>query len=114
MKFRILAVLSLSLFACNQAGDTPPLPEEKIKKVLLDIHLAEAYSSMLDDSLHQSRTKNIDSLAVFYGDIFTHHKITKEEFKQTMSWYKKHPAEFDSLYKGVTAEASLLEIKYGK
>ena len=69
-----------------------------MQKVLLDINLAEAYSQNIKDSLHRRGSKNIDSLAVFYKDIFEHYHITKEQFAQSMDWYKSHPEDLDTVY----------------
>ncbi len=65
---------------------------------MLDISLAESYSINVKDSLHKGGTKNWDSLGVFYKDIFAHHKITAEEFSQSLEWYKDHPDEMDTLF----------------
>ena len=69
-----------------------------MQKVLLDVNLAEAYSLTIKDSLHRRGSKNLDSLAVFYKDIFAHYHITKEQFTVSLDWYKNHPEELDTIY----------------
>lgn len=74
------------------------MPAEEMKQTLLDINLAEAYCIMVKDSLHRGGTKNYDSLAVYYQEIFAHHKITQDEFLESLAWYKNHPDELDTIY----------------
>jgi hypothetical protein len=77
------------------------LPPKLMQQVLLDINLAEAYSNMVKDSTHKGNTKNLDSLAVYYRDIFAHHKITQQQFDNSMNWYKLHPDDLDTLYSNI-------------
>lgn len=70
-----------------------------MKLILLDVHFAESYSSMLSDTLQKkSNNKNIDSLAVFYGQILKKHGVSYELFDSAMNWYSDHPNELDSVY----------------
>ena len=115
MRVSYLLLPIVLLFSCKtMMKDKPPVPAGKMEAIFLDLHIAEAYSSMLDDSLHQSRNKNLDSLAVYYTDVFSHHDITKEQFLEGVNWYKKHPEEMDSFYRGVITEAGKLESIYVK
>lgn len=68
--------------------------------ILLDVHFAEAYSSMLkNDSLHKKyNNKNIDSLAVFYKQILNKHQVSVDLFDSAIKWYSIHPQEMDSVY----------------
>lgn len=105
MKLRLLAIVLCSIMtACGSQTSIEPedyahIPMDRMEQILMDLHMAEVYSSMLDDSTHTSRSKNIDSLAVFYKDVFAHHNITQDEFEQSFEWYRTHPAEIDTLYK---------------
>jgi hypothetical protein len=96
--FAILISLSI-LISCNEKGANGiPIPPETMKKIMTDIHIAEAYSTVVKDSLHKGGTKNADSLAVYYKDIFAHHKVTAAQFTESLNWYKNNPEEMDSLY----------------
>lgn len=53
---------------------------------------------MVKDSLHRGGTKNFDSLTLYYQEILAHHNITQEEFLESLSWYKNHPDELDTIY----------------
>lgn len=104
MKLLSIAVIVLSLccIGCSngmEAADGQHMPQDKMEKVLLDLHMAEVYSSMVKDSLHESRSKDMDTLAVFYKDIFAHHGITQQEFDESYDWYRSHPTVIDTIYK---------------
>ena len=80
---------------------------------MYDIHLAETYSQGLGDTTGNKFDKNYDSLAVFYSSIFKHHKITFEEFNEALEWYRKRPAQMDSLYAGILDRLNTLKAKEG-
>lgn len=95
-------VTLLTLGSCDQsAPEHAPIARDKMQQLLLDINIAEVYSSMTKDTLHKPGTKNADSLTAFYGDIFAHHHVTRDEFEQAMVWYKAHPDEMDSLVNAI-------------
>lgn len=97
--------------SCKQGVEKPPLPEEKMQQVLLDIHLAETYSLGLGDSTRNRFEKNYDSLAVFYRSILKHHGLTFEAFNDALSWYRERPEAIDSLYVKVINRLSELKAK---
>ncbi len=93
-------LLSICFLLSSCEGDDKEgkhIPKEKMEKIMLDINLAEAYSAMVKDSLQKAGVKNIDSLSDFYKDIFAHYNITREEFQESMNWYKNHPEDLDSV-----------------
>lgn len=100
MRHILLCVsLILPLAACQQIMQEEHLPRATMQNVLMDLHLAEVYSTLAGrDSLHTGGAKNLDSLAVYYNEVFAHHKINKDEFVKSISWYRSHPDELDSAY----------------
>ena len=109
------SVVTLFVSLCLVAGckdRTKHLPPKVIEKVLLDLTLAESYSTMTIDSLHKAGTKNTDSLAVFYKEIFAHHKITQQEFEESLNWYKSNPEELDSAYARMQVVVTQWQGKY--
>jgi len=93
----IIIILLFVASGCKEKGGSH-LPRKVMKEVLLDISLAEGYSIMVKDSLHPAGSKNYDSLAVFYKDIFAHHNITQQQFEESLDWYKENTSELDSVY----------------
>jgi len=96
-------IISLPIFLClscksNSSYSGDHLPPKLMQKVLLDISLAEAYSTVVKDSLHKGGSKNVDSLALYYKDIFAHYHITQDQFTESLDWYKDHATEMDTMY----------------
>lgn len=89
--------LGLSLGSCKQE-EPPPIPAERMERILSDMHEAEVYSAMIPDSSQRWANKNLDSLYVFYQEIFAHHDLDPEEFEQAMAWYAARPVLLDSIY----------------
>jgi hypothetical protein len=104
MKY-VMGIL-LTLVACNDADKQPHLSKEKMRAILLDINIAESYSSMVRDTINRIGAKNPDSLAAFYKAIFDHHKISREEYETSLAWYKSNPAEMDSLFSSLIPVAT--------
>lgn len=97
-KLIVLFSSVLLLVSCKEKNDGEHFSREKMSSILLDIHYAEVYSTMVNDSLHQIKNKNKDSLVIYYADILKHHNVTPEAFKQSMSWYEMHPGELEWVY----------------
>lgn len=114
MRTHLPLLLLFVLLAGCKSKDKPAIEPERMEKILTDLHIAEAYSTMVNDSLHHVRNKNFDSLAVYYNDIFAHHNVSKEEFMQSVTWYKLHPDDLDTIYAHVQVATGLLELKGGK
>lgn len=98
----ILLFLSLYFFSCS--SDTVPdnvLPPEKMEAVLWDVIMADEvadYYVQKDSSL-----KALDKHVELYQKLFGIHKITREQFKNSLQYYEKRPdllkPIFDSLQK---------------
>ena len=102
------------MLACKGKKSTDHLSPVMMTKVLTDIHIAEAYSTMIKDSLHKGNSKNIDSLAYYYKSIFAHYKITQDQFNESLEWYRQNPEDFDSIYVNVIAADAKLQPPQGK
>jgi len=108
-------LLCLVFFSCKQeTGDH--LPQDKMEKVMLDIQLAEVYSTMAGyDTVTHVPLKNNDSLAKFYREVLQHHNISLDQFKQSLDWYRQHPNVLDTIYNNLmgtlTIEAAKLDNK---
>lgn len=112
LQFVVLLGL-LSCVACHRKS-TERLPPQKMQAVLTDIHLAEAYSAVINKSaISQPDKKNLDSLARFYAMICKHHGISREQFYESLAWYRNHPDQMDSLYSKMLPDMTRLEAAYG-
>lgn len=102
----LLLLVAATLLIASCTGSTksePPVPADKMKAILLDIHLAEAYSSLIvaDSAQKRQLNKNADSLALYYKSIFRKHGVDKPKFEEAMNWYALHPKELDSVFGGI-------------
>lgn len=89
----------LIFFVASCKQETPHLPKDKMQQVLLDVQMAEVYSSMLPkDTGLLAGAKETDSVAAFYQEVLQHHHVTAAELMQSLDWYRAHPAELDSVY----------------
>ncbi len=105
--------LLLGTLSCNQKS-TAPIPPKKMEAILTDLHMAEAYSMMLDDSLHRAIHKNTDSLAVYYRDVMAHHNVSEADLKESLAWYKDNVKDFDTAYGNVIVRIATIEDKLNK
>lgn len=80
--------------ACKNQFDAP-IAEDKLVKVLKDVHIAEALLETENQTMRDSFSK------VYYAQIFEHHGITRVDFDSTMSVYARYPEQFDSIYSRV-------------
>jgi hypothetical protein len=102
------SIIGLAILLCScgiNKQDHAPINREKMSALLLDIHFAEAYSSILPkDSNTQAASlsgKNLDSLALYHQAIFSKHKINIQDWEQALKWYTQHPQELDSVYASI-------------
>jgi len=89
--------------SCKRLLPANHIPPKKMEQVLMDVSLAETYSTMTSDNQHTRGVKNSDSLSVYYKTIFAHYDITQNEFDESMQWYKAHPEELDTVYSHMIA-----------
>lgn len=108
----IFIVLLCICASCSSNAPNDVIPLNKMKGILIDMHLADTYSSMLNDTIHVSGVKNKDSLALYYKSILQHHNVSVEAFNESVKWYKLNPKELDSVYAGMIPQLSKLETVY--
>ncbi len=99
---------SIVLFGSCKKKEGEHLPPKKMEAVLYDITLAETFSTMSPDNSHTGGAKNTDSLAAYYRQIFARHHITQQQFTESMTWYKNHQEDLDSLYTNISAKADIV------
>ncbi len=106
----VLGLLSILLIvSCETKEELPHLELDKMKTVLTDIHFAEVYCTLVNDSTHELRNKNVDSLAVYYLDILSHHNITMDDLEQSIVWYQKHPDQLEKVYQDMIPDVATMQ-----
>lgn len=92
----LIASFVMLLVSCKKP--TEHMPPKEMVPILAELHLADAYSTMLHDSTGKNALKNYDSLAVWTAEIFARHHVTMKTFNKSMDWYRDRPQELDSLF----------------
>ena len=93
-KIFLFALPILLITGCK--SKIKPIPPREMEHVLLDINIAETYSSIIKDSLHKDMSKNMDSLAEYYHIILNHYRITPQQLEENLAFYKANPEALDS------------------
>jgi hypothetical protein len=111
MKHFVLVFCCCCLLSCKYVQlQEDHLSQDEMTKVLTDMHLAEAYSTMAGrDSTHKGQVKNMDSLEHYYKDILAHYHLTPEAFDKSMNWYRSNPDQLDSVYNSMINRINSLQ-----
>lgn len=101
--FIVIFIVLFSLIVACKNKEQAPIEVSKMKDILTDVHLAEAYSSLIVKDSVQKKVfnKNIDSLALFYKIILNKHQVTLTQFDEALQWYSLHPQLLDTAYASV-------------
>lgn len=95
----LFILLCLSVFVeCTRIPEEV-IPPEKMIGILADIHLTEAI-------VNQEQLKfklQMDSLSGYYEYVYKKHNFTKETFRQSLTFYSKHPELLHEIYPQVIA-----------
>lgn len=104
--FLLLACcLSLFLPACETTEEKPQIPEEKMVKVLADIHIAEA-------ALQTLRGQTKDSMSqTYYHQIYAIHEVDSLEVQETLQAMRENPDKMKALYDKVMERVEKLNAK---
>lgn len=118
-KSYLFLLLLVMLASCNSLDrkrqkEEPPIPISKMEDIVMDLHLAEVYSSITRDSNHMVTIKNIDSLALYHRDVIAHHNLTLDQFNDITEWFKYHPVELDTVYSRIVPRMVEMEARLTK
>ncbi|WP_229311037.1 DUF4296 domain-containing protein [Larkinella soli] len=99
-----LLIVVLLVQACqNQAEEAPEglIPEEKMARILTEIHLAEARVSRMSLGSQDSSSLVYKRLE---KQIFREFKVDTTVYSRSYTYYSTHPAKLAEVYKRVTEE----------
>ena len=106
-----IILFGLLLWACTGPQEEKPpahlLAPEKLRDVLVDIHIVEAFvgeKKMSEDSMKQI-------LPGYYDDIFEKHELSRDLFFESFHYYLEHPSSLDSLYEDLIEELSSRQLE---
>lgn len=96
MKKLIISSLVFIIISCQSSVPKNVLPPAKMQSVMWDMMqadaMAEYYASK--DSALSELAKHVN----YYQDVLTLHKISKEDFKRSLSYYQSHPSKLKTIF----------------
>lgn len=113
MKKTLLLCLALfSLVSCypTHTEEWADAPEDLIQRdtmvaILVDVELAESALRQKQNFGHELS----DAKEAYFVAIFKKHEVTKEQFDQSLGFYKQDLESINSIYEDVITELSKLE-----
>lgn len=102
----LIGFLLIFFLSCSNKPNIPKdiLPQKEMQSVLWDIIRADVmvnYTVSRDTSINRFE-KNVE----LYQQIFKIHGITKNQFKQSIDYYRLHPALMQTVLDSVYSKAS--------
>lgn len=94
----LIMMVVIGLGACTSQEEEPPIAEDKLAKVLVDVHFAEAAMQDVPASVRDSMGQ------VYYQQIYTIHNITEQELNRSLRIIKDDPGKLEAVYEKVEAE----------
>jgi hypothetical protein len=103
----LLILLPVFLLAgCNNNNGVPNgvMPPPKMQAVLWDMMRADQFLADYVINKDTSANKKTETLK-YYQQIFAIHKIDEEDFQQSFSYYKSHPALLKAIMDSISKPA---------
>ncbi|MPR34632.1 DUF4296 domain-containing protein [Salmonirosea aquatica] len=110
--FRSLLIPGFLLILLACSGDEKPpgdlIPQDKMAKILADIHVAEAQVTNM-------QLRSLDSSVMVYGElqkkIWKKYKVDTLLYRKSYSFYTSHPAYLTEIYDQVEKNLEIREKK---
>jgi hypothetical protein len=95
MRILLFFLFAISLFSCQSSVPKDVIPPAKMKSVLWDMMQADEVINYYSptDSTFQTLSKQVD----YYQKVFAVHKIKKEDFTKSLTYYENHPAQLKTI-----------------
>jgi hypothetical protein len=104
---RLLFLTVILGFSCKSSVPSDILPPKKMGAVLWDVmqadEMAEYYGSM--DSSYRHLAKHSE----YYQKVFAIHKVAKQDFIKSLSYYEDHPADLKSILDSLQSYAQRID-----
>jgi hypothetical protein len=94
ISYLILGLFALLLVSC-EAEVKPLIEDEKMVKILADIHLSEIAAQTL--TMKQKDTM----IAKYYSQIMDIHEVSRADFDSTVVFLKQNPTKMAKIYEKV-------------
>lgn len=96
MRTRLLIIFSLFFIAgCKNKSGIPAgiIPQKKMQAIVWDMMRADQFLTDYVFSKDASLDKRAERIRL-YNQVFSIHQISKEQYEESFSFYKTHPALF--------------------
>ena len=95
--------LLVFLAACRNENRIPPgvLPQKKMQAVIWDMMRADQFLADFVLNKDSGLNKNAESIK-YYQQVFAIHQVSKEQFQQSFSFYRSHPALFKMIMDSIS------------
>jgi len=106
MRTALLIVCSLLLLVACKKKDRKPgnvLSKEKMQAVLQDMMRADQFLTDFVFSRDTSLDKKAESIKL-YNQVFAIHRVSKEEFQKSFSFYQSHPELMKALMDSIGSD----------
>lgn len=99
----LICLFCMVMIACSSREHLPAgvLPAEKMESLLWDLMRADQFLSDYVLSKDTSLNKSSESIKL-YRQIFMIHGVTKQEFRESMIYYKAHPVQLKAIMDSVS------------
>lgn len=91
MKKLIISSLVFCIISCQSSVPKNVLPPAKMQEVMWDMMQADAMAEYY--AVRDSALSELQRHVNYYQDVLTLHKISKEDFKTSLSYYQNHPSK---------------------
>ncbi len=108
--FFLKMIFFLSFLSCNKVENNfqkDIINREKIVKIIVDIHIADAAISV--NSVY--KRKKIEEIKSYYSSIFEKHNITKKEFETSIAYYTENTDIYEKICEEVIIVLTKMEKK---
>jgi len=105
--FPIIALAIVLQCCTHQPGRRAEIKKDTLIALLVDIHLTDAY--LQHRGMRPSKQIERDKIDNAYGFILEKHKVTPNQFINTMQYYGNHPKEYEQIYNKVIEVLSKYE-----
>ena len=94
----LLFLIFLAVLACGEKEAVMPIPEDKLAKVIVDVHFAESVMQELPNSVRDSLGR------VYYEQIYQIHGISEEALNESLRVIKNRPEMLERIYQRAEME----------
>ncbi|MDZ4793667.1 MAG: DUF4296 domain-containing protein [Bacteroidota bacterium] len=100
----LILILLIITAGCRSKNKIPRdvLPQKKMQAILWDMMRVDQFLADYVLNKDSSKNKTTESLQ-YYQQVFAIHKISKEEFQRSFSYYKSHPVLLKAVMDSISA-----------